>query len=78
MKNSITQFALVVIAFIGLTLLMSYTRPAAEEVKEYTVVFTPGKYEALIPAVNAKLAEGWRLQGGVAVYGGGHYQAMVK
>ncbi len=78
MKNSVTQFALVIIAFVGLNLLMSYSRPVAEESKQYTIVFVAGKYDALIPLVNQKLAEGWRLQGGVTVSGQGHYQAMVK
>ena len=81
MKKQITQFALVVVAFIGLTFLMAYTKPAADEPKQYIVVKAPGassdKFEA---AVNEKLAAGWHLQGGVSTYGTVpiYIQAMVK
>jgi hypothetical protein len=82
MKNSMAQVSLFVIAFVALSLLMSYTRPAAEEPKQYIVVTDNGggaphseKFEA---QVNQKLAEGWHLQGGVCMVGPFHIQAMVK
>jgi hypothetical protein len=70
MKNSITQFSLAIIAFVALSLLMSYTRPAADEPKQYIVVE--------IKEVNQKLQEGWHLQGGVSFRGNFSAQAMVK
>ena len=69
MKNSINQVSLFIIAFIALSLLMSYTRPAAEEPKQYIVVkatgFATDKFEQ---EVNQKLSEGWHLQGGMSNY----------
>ena len=82
MKNQISQFLLVIIAFVAITFLMSYTRPAAEEPKQYIVVSgslagTKDKERANFEkAVSDKLAEGWRLQGGVCGYP--YTQAMVK
>ena len=76
MKNSITQFSLVIIAFVALSLLMS-SRPAADEPKQYMVVLEQ-KTDNFEKQVNQKLSEGWHLQGGVNVYGQNHYQAMVK
>ena len=82
MKNPITQFSLVIIAFVGLTLLLGYTRPAAEEAKAYMVVIDDGSYvsntQKFEAKVNQKLAEGWHLQGGVSTSNGFHLQAMVK
>ena len=77
MKNLIPQFSLAVVALFILTFLMSYTRPAIEEPKQYIVVFDRGhdKPEA---KVNEKLAEGWHLQGGVALYGMDYVQALAK
>ena len=86
MKNSITQFSLVIIAFVALSLLMSYTRPVAEEPKQYIIITysggspaTPARIkENIEKTVNDKLAEGWRLQGGVSPMGSLYCQAMVK
>lgn len=82
MKNSITQFSLVIIAFVALTLLMSYTRPAADEPKQYTAIVVnaglPAGGEKLAKEVNQKISEGWHPQGGVALAGGFLLQAMVK
>jgi hypothetical protein len=76
MKNQIIQFSLVIIAFVALTLLMSYTRPAADEAKQYIVITEGGhKFEN---EVNQKLSEGWHLQGGVSAGPGALMQAMVK
>ena len=80
MKNSITQVSLFVIAFVALSLLMSYTRPVDEAPKQYIVVkaqgFPSDKFEQ---QVTQKLAEGWHLQGGLSNYNGSTYtQAMVK
>ena len=77
MKNLITQFSLVIIAFIALFFLMSYTRPAADEPKQYIILVggpSAKQIEGLEYVVNQKLAEGWRLQGGISPIG----QAMVK
>ena len=78
MKNSIIQVSLFVIAFVALSLLMSYTRPAAEEPKQYMVVHAYSEPEMLAKEVNQKILEGWRPQGGVAQAGGSFTQAMVK
>jgi hypothetical protein len=77
MKNLTTQFALVIIAFVAITFLMSYTRPVADEPKHYIVVMERiGEFEG---QVNQKLAEGWHLQGGVSSIGNVTLtQAMVK
>ena len=76
MKNQITQFSLVIIAFVALMFLMSYARPAAEEPKQYIVVInTKDKAEK---EVNQKLSEGWHLQGGASTTGAAVVQAMVK
>ena len=82
MKNTITNFALVLAAFVAVNLLMSFARPVAapDEPKQYIIVtaFGQGKFEQ---AVNEKLTEGWHLQGGVhlqAGFGGGFFQAMAK
>lgn len=80
MKNTITNFALVLIAFVGINLLMSFARPvASDEPKQYVIVKAPGaspeKFEQM---VNQKLAEGWHLQGGVGNNAGIYVQAMVK
>jgi uncharacterized protein DUF1737 len=78
MKNYITQLSLVIIAVVGLAFLMSYARPAGEEPKEYMVVQVKGTSpEKLEEVVKQKLAEGWRLQGGVSSYPF-YAQAMVK
>ena len=81
MKNTITNFALVLAAFVAVNLLMSFARPtAADEPKQYIIVRTPGtgfSDEAFQKAVNQKLAEGWHLQGGVA-NSSTYAQAMVK
>jgi len=78
MKNSITQVSLFVIAFVALSLLMSYTRPAAEEPKQYMIVKMNGGIAGMEKEVNDKLAEGWHLQGGITGWGGGAFQALVK
>jgi hypothetical protein len=82
MKNQITQFSFIIIAFIALTFLMSYTRPVADEPKEYIVIINgdenglhANKFDA---EINQKLTEGWRPQGGVCMYGSIKLQAMVK
>jgi hypothetical protein len=77
MKNQITHFSLVIIAFVALTLLMSYAKPAPDEPKQYIIV-TKDNLPDLQTAVDAKLTEGWRLQGGFMHYGRDHQQAMVK
>jgi len=83
MKNQITQLSLLIVAFVALTFLMSYTHPAADEPKQYTVVVklqtNASNLDKFEEEVNKKLAEGWHLQGGLAM-GGQHdyYQAMVK
>lgn len=83
MKNLITQLSLVIIGFVALSLLMSYTRPAADGPKQYMVAVTAGGpatslAEKLAADVNAKLAEGWRPQGGAALSTGAMTQTMVK
>ena len=85
MKNPIPQFSIVIIALIAFTFLMGYTRPAAEEPKQYIVVHgtggTPSKVkETFEKGISDKLAEGWRLQGGVSYSNVGalYAQAMVK
>ena len=57
MKNKITQFSLVIIALVALTLLMSYTRPASDERKQYIIV-TKDNLADLQTAVDEKPAEG--------------------
>jgi len=71
------QLSVVLIAIIALTLLMSYTKPAADEPKQYILVWKLDR-DKLESAVNEKLAEGWHLQGGVATSNGPYFQAMVK
>jgi hypothetical protein len=82
MKNPITQFVLVLIAFVALTFLMSYTKPAADEPKQYTILFANGTAQTMADKlsvqVNQKITEGWHPQGGVAQSGGTLMQAMVK
>ena len=80
MKTPIAQVSLFILAFVALSLLMSYTRPASEEPKEYIVVRVQGDPEKFAKGVNEKLSEGWRVQGGVAIIpGNGMYmQALVK
>jgi hypothetical protein len=85
MKNTITNFALVLIAFVAINLIMSFARPVAapDEPKQYIVIkaaspaFTTST-EKFEQTVNQKLAEGWHLQGGVSWDGGNRMQAMVK
>ena len=80
MKNSITQFSLVIIAFVALSLLMSYTRPAANGPKEYIILSArwTKNGEDLEKEVNQKLAEGWSPQGGMTPLGGLITQTMVR
>jgi hypothetical protein len=78
MKNSITQFSLVIISVVALTFLLSYARPTADEPKQYMVVAQGIKQDKFEAEVNQKLTEGWRLQGGVNVVSGIYYQAMTK
>jgi hypothetical protein len=84
MKDSIKQFTLVIFAVVALSSIMGFAHPAADEPKQYilvivTGIMTPAKMqEKLEKDVNAKIAEGWHLQGGIAVSGGGLLQAMVK
>ena len=82
MKNSITQVSLFIIAFVALSFLMSYARPAAEEPKQYMLVGQPmigkdwrGKLEA---QVNEKIAAGWHPQGGLTFLDGQVEQPMAK
>jgi hypothetical protein len=79
MKNQITQFSLVLIAFVGMAFLMSYTRPAADEPKQYILVRSVGDSEDnFATLVNKKISEGWHLQGGTSQMKNGFCQAMVK
>ena len=84
MKNTITNFALVLIAFVAVNLLMSFARPVAapDEPKQYIVVKvlqSRDAVEKLGQAVNLKLADGWHLQGGVSYTHLNEWvQAMVK
>ena len=79
MKSSITQFSLAIIAFVSLSLLMSYTRPAADEPKQYILVRSGVDNEdAFATTINKKLADGWHLQGGTSQIKNGYCQAMVK
>jgi hypothetical protein len=83
MKNQFTQFSIAIIAFVMLAFLMSYTRPAADEPKQYIIVYGSGatfegQNESFQKAVNQKLSEGWHLQGGVTTNQLTRFQAMVK
>lgn len=82
MKNSLTQFSIVVTLFIGMALLMSYTRPAGDEPKEYIVVYSGavGKTaeEKFGQLVTQKISEGWKCQGGISLASNYYVQAMVK
>jgi len=81
MKNSITQFATIIIAFVALSLLMSYTRPAADEAKQYMLIkqeLMKDWTNKLEYEVSQKQAEGWHCQGGVALFAGLAVQPMVK
>ncbi len=80
MKNKITNFALVLTAFVTINLLMSFAKPVAapDEPKQYIVIQeNPHEKDKFVEEVNQKLAAGWHLQGGVA-FNGGYYQAMAK
>jgi hypothetical protein len=81
MKNTITNFALVIAAFVSVNLLFSFARPvSADEPKQYIVVKAAGaSSEKFEQSVSQKLAEGWHLQGGACYNGNGVYtQALVK
>ena len=83
MKNTITTFALVLIAFVAVNLLMSFARPlAADEPKQYMVVQVrvteSGQKAEFEHAVNQKLAEGWHIQGGISSLDRTMCQAMTK
>jgi len=82
MKNQIAQCSLVIIAFVALTLLMGFTKPAAEEAKQYTIISmqcTRNSSQDFEAQVNQKIAAGWRPQGGVILVGNFWYaQALVK
>lgn len=81
MKNSIVQLSTVLFAFAALTFLVSYTRPGADEAKQYMVireangVMNPEKF---VSEVNQKMSEGWKLQGGVSINQNSYAQALVK
>ena len=77
MKNSLTQFALMLVTLAAFTFLMGYTRPAPQEAAQYIVVsdYPESKFQAKI---NQKIGEGWRLQGGISADRGMFLQAMVK
>ena len=78
MKNTITNFALVLIAFVAINFLMSFAKPIpADEPKQYIIVKSAGSTEKFEQEVNQKLTEGWHLQGGVA-YNGAMAQALAK
>ena len=82
MKNSIIHLTIVLFAFMALTFLVSYTRPAADEAKQYTLVvghtdIKDGKTK-FETEVNQKLSEGWHLQGGSSIGINLYTQAMVK
>jgi len=85
MKNSILPSVTIFFCFIAFVFLMSYTRPNAEEPKQYIIVtgeynYTKAKVlmEKFAQDVNQKLAEGWHLQGGTFMSGTFVGQAMVK
>jgi len=83
MKNTITNFALVLAAFVAVNLLMSFAKPIAapDEPKQYIVIKDQvgrGGSEQFEKAINQKLAEGWHLQGGVCYFEGRYNQAMAK
>ncbi len=83
MKNLMPQFLIVIVAFIALTFLMSYTRPAADEAKQYMIITSKPIYKEGAKAefeneVSQKMSEGWHPQGGLAPIGAVFYQAMVK
>lgn len=82
MKNSFIRISVIVTVFVGMAFLMSYTRPAADEPKEYVLVYgnaigktAEDKFGQL---VTQKIAEGWKCQGGVTMTSQYYIQAMVK
>lgn len=82
MKNSILHLTVILFAFASLTFLVSYTRPSADEAKQYIVVLGHTdikdgrvKFET---EVNQKISEGWRLQGGTSIGINCYTQAMIK
>jgi hypothetical protein len=83
MKKSISQFTLAVAAVIGVALLMSFAKPAADEPKQYMLItsrpaYKDGAKEDFEKEISRKMAEGWKPQGGMAPLGSTFYQAMVK
>jgi hypothetical protein len=83
MKESAKQIAMVIICVLTLYSLMGFAHPAADEPKQYMIIRADGGLssklqQALTENVNAKIAEGWRPQGGLAQTNGGLMQAMVK
>lgn len=79
MKNQITQLLLIVIAIVGISLLMSSTRPAADVAREYMLIKSGGDdKDAFAASVNSKIAEGWHPQGGITQMKNGFCQAMVR
>lgn len=79
MKNLVAQFTLTVVALIALTFIMGYTRPAAEQPKEYMIIECKQgtKPEEFSEMVKQKMTEGWQPVGGVT-YNYAYKQAMVK
>jgi hypothetical protein len=76
MKNPIPQFSIVLISIVIIAFLMGYTKPLAEEPKEYILIYGNSAV-SLTQNVNQKISEGWRPQGGVTLEGG-LCQPMVK
>jgi|GEM_PF-1849610 hypothetical protein len=86
MKNSVLQSGIILFAFVALTFLVSYTRPEGgngSEAKQYTVISgnmnAKGGKDKFEADINQKLAEGWRLQGGICVENlYSYHQAIAK
>ncbi len=82
MKKLFIQVSAVVTIFVGMAFLMSYTKPTADEGKEYIVVYSgafgKGAEEKMGQVVTQKMAEGYKCQGGISLASNNYVQAMVK
>jgi hypothetical protein len=77
MKNSATQFMFAFMAFVLLSFIMGFAKPAPEQPKRYIIVKAVST-EKIQQDVDQNLLEGWHCEGGVSAQNGALLQAMSK